>query len=281
MKVLFISNSTCYYLADELYGLLSAAGYGNAVLGLVYKAGCSVQQHEIWRREGAANYQFRIWDQNGYRTVDHYSLQDALDYAAWDVISFDNNAASFASGDIQQSLDQAEPYFGELYRAVYQQHPQSRYLWHQVWANEIGYSAAFKMETMEQRQRVYQAKKGVMEYMRQTYGLEAVPTGDAWETVRDLPLFTMPMKGLAIDRFTLCTRIRNGQLYDDFSHDGDMGGGQYLNACVWFEVLTGKSCIGNPFRPQYTYEGIDCSLTEEKIAVLQMAAHAAVLEYAG
>jgi hypothetical protein len=52
----------------------------------------------------------------------------------------------------------------------------------------------------------------------------------------------------------------------DNQHDGDIGGGQYLSACVWFEVITGKNCIGNLFRPGYP-------LPEEKILTLQQAAH--------
>ena len=55
----------------------------------------------------------------------------------------------------------------------------------------------------------------------------------------------------------------------DYYHDGDIGGGQYLNACVWYEVLMGKSCVGNTWRPPY-------ELSEEKIAILQAAAHEAV-----
>ena len=276
MKVLFISNSTCNYLADELYGMLSAAGHADAVLGLVYYAGCSVRQHERWHRESAANYQFRLWDKNGYRAIDGYSLQNALDFAQWDVLTFDNNAASFASGQVEASLAEAEPAFGSLYNAVKAQFPDSRYMWHEVWANEVGYHSAFEMKSKAQRTQVYLAKRGVMEYMQKTYGLEVVPTGDAWEKVRDLPLLTKPVEGLPIERFTLCTRVKNGTLWDDFSHDGDMGGGQYLNACVWFEVLTGESCLGNTFRPVYVFDGIDCSLSEEKIAAVQQAAHEAV-----
>ena len=276
MNVLFVSNSTCNYLADELYGMLSTAGCGDAVLGLVYYAGCSIAQHEQWRKEGAANYEFRLWDQTGYRAMEACSLQMALDFLPWDVITFDNNAKSFASGEVEASLAQAEPYFGSLYGAIRQQFPSARYLWHEVWSNEIGYHSAFEMKTKAQRTQVYLAKRGVMEHMQKTYGMEVVPTGDAWEKVRDLPLFTTPIAGLPIDRFTLCTRIKNGMLWDDFSHDGDMGGGQYLNACVWFEVLTERSCLGNTFRPVYVFEGMDCSLSEEKIAILQQAAHEAV-----
>ena len=110
-------------------------------------------------------------------------------------------------------------------------------------------------------------------------GMEGVPTGDAWEKVRDLPIITEAPSWSGLDRFTLCTRIVNAKLYDDYSHDGDLGGGQYLNACVWFEIITGRSCVGNTFRPTYAFMGKDMGLSEEKIAVLQQAAHEAVQEW--
>ena len=67
----------------------------------------------------------------------------------------------------------------------------------------------------------------------------------------------------------MCKRlsINNGE--GDYYHDGDIGGGQYLTACTWFEVLFGQSCIGNSWRPPY-------AISEEKITALQEAAHQAV-----
>lgn len=279
MNVLFISNSTCYYFTDELMGLLQAAGYEDVTLALVYYSGCSIQRHHQWYLEGAKNYQFRVLTKDGLQITEGYGLEEALCFRNWDVISFDNNARSFASGDTQTALEQAEPYLGDLYSRIRDKLPDTRYFWHQVWANEIGYSLAFEMKTVEQRTQVYQAKKGVMDIMANTYGMERVPTGDAWEKVRDMEIFTTPLPEFPdVERFSLCSRLAKNAFKDDYSHDGDIGGGQYLNACVWFEVLTGESCLGNAFRPQYLYGSVDVSLTEEKISILQNAAHAAVTE---
>ena len=63
--------------------------------------------------------------------------------------------------------------------------------------------------------------------------------------------------------------------YGDMYHDGDVGGGQYLNACVWFEVLTGKSCVGNTYVPTYTYNGTTYEMLYDA-SVLQQYAHQAV-----
>ena len=278
MNLFFVSNSTCYYFMDELYGLLEEAGYQNVTLGLAYYSGCSVQRHYEWWLADMPGYQLRILDKDGLHVYEGRSMRQSLAYTDWDFISFDNNARSFASGDVNTSLANAEPYFGMLCKSIRQQFPLARFLWHEVWANEIGYSMAFQMETKEQRTRVYEAKRGVAGIMADTYGLGIVPTGDAWEKVRDLEIFRTPLEGLPVEKFTLCTRIQSGKIKDDFSHDGDIGGGQYLNACVWFEVITGESCIGNTFRPRYGFNGVDCSLSEEKIGILQKAAHEAVAE---
>ncbi len=280
MNIFFVSNSTCYYFTDELYGLLSAAGYEDVTLALVYYSGCSIQRHYEWMKESASNYEFRVIDKEGLHISADRSLMAALSEKKWDVISFDNNARTFGSGDIQTALELTEPYFGALFTQIQEMFPQARYLWHQVWANEIGYKASFEIKTKEHRTRIYQAKRGLMHHMMKVYGIEGVPTGDAWEKVRDLPLFTTPLPAFPkAERFTLCSRMRKGEFKDDFSHDGDIGGGQYLNACVWFEILTGESCLGNPFRPRYEYNGTDVSLTEEQIHVLQKAAHEAVAEF--
>ena len=281
LNVFFVSNSTCYYFTDELYGLLTAAGYENVTLALAYYSGCPLEKHYNWLQQDYAGYQLRIIDERGLTTRDNYSLRMAMNIKNWDVISFDNNSASFGSGNAEKAIDIAEPYFGKLHEYMKKNFPDARLLWHQVWAAEIGAKkSTFEVNDVAKRTQIYQAKHDVMLHMMDTYGIEGVPTGDAWEKVRDLPLFTTVPKSLPeVTRFTLCSRIMKNKFYDDFGHDGDIGGGQYLNACVWFEILTGKSCVGNTFRPEYIWNGIDLSLSEEKIAVLQKAAHEAVAEH--
>ena len=280
LNVFFVSNSTCYYFTDELYGLLAATGKSDVKLCLAYISGCSLQKHYEGYRLKRSDYQYRILSKDGLEVINNQSLADCLASENWDVISFDNNARSYASGEVQTSIDNAEPYFGLLLKDLREKFPKARFLWHQVWANEIGYNMAFKMESKEQRDKIYLAKLGVTNYVTSTYGIGAVPCGRAWEKVRDLPLFTSPLPAFPeAERFSLCSRIASGEFKDDYTHDGDIGGGQYLNACVWFEILTGESCIGNPFRPTYTYKGKDVSLTEEKIQILQNAAHEAVEAY--
>ena len=278
LNVLFVSNSTCVYFPDELVGVLTAAGYKDVTLCGVYYNAASIKQHYEWLQGRETKYRFDINTPEGRTSIQDYDLTAALAYRNWDVISFDNNSASFGSGNVDIALSNAEPYFGQLLEYIQTQYPLSRYFWHEMWANEVGYSLTYQMTSVAQRTQIYNTQKEVAKTLAQRYSLEIVPTGAAWEKVRDNSIITTPIDGIPLDRFTLCTRVYNGELRDDFVHDGDMGGGQYLNACVWFEIITGQSCVGNTFRPKYEYAGIDCSLSEEKIALLQNAAHEAVAE---
>ena len=83
-----------------------------------------------------------------------------------------------------------------------------------------------------------------------------IPGGDAWQIARANPW------------------VGDVMCKEDMYHDGDVGGGQYLNACVWFEVFFGESCVGNTWRPAY-------ELSEDKITALQQAAHEAVVAVYG
>ena len=60
----------------------------------------------------------------------------------------------------------------------------------------------------------------------------------------------------------------------DKSHDGAAGGGQYLNAAIYYEMITGNDVRGNTWRPSY-------AISEEQVLELQKIAHEAVLNLYG
>ena len=138
-----------------------------------------------------------------------------------------------------------------------EQFPQSEFFWHQTWSYEVGYDRDNGViDSPEAQEAQHQTVRDVALHLCKEYDLIRIPVGDAWQIARKDPMIGD----------VLCHK--KGAV-GDFLHDGDTGGGQYLNACVWFEVLTGKSCIGNTWRPEY-------DLSEEKIVQLQKVAHEAV-----
>lgn len=109
-----------------------------------------------------------------------------------------------------------------------------------------------------------------------TYGLERVNLGEAWQEYRAVANASST-DGL---EDTLCARLGktvSGTPHEgDFAHDGDVGGGQLLNACVWYEILTGLDCRDNDYSPTYTYGGKTFTLSDELVTALKEAAHKAV-----
>ena len=278
MNILFIGDSSCHYWTDELWGLLDAAGYENVNVCNVYYDGCTLKQYWTFHEENATKFEFRTANSGGRKSQKEFTLAGALQMYNWDVISFQNSKTSmYKGGDKAGALATTEPYLSNLYEYVHDQYPLSNYYWHQNWSCEVGYdNSVYQMTSVDMRTEEYEKQKYVAEEVAKKYGFKIIPTGDAWEKVRDLPLFRTPIEGVNLEEFTLCSRIHNNKFMDDLGHDGDIGGGQYLNACVAFEVITGQSCVGNTFCPKYELSGIDCSLTAEKIGILQNAAHEAV-----
>ncbi len=82
------------------------------------------------------------------------------------------------------------------------------------------------------------------------YDMDRISTCEAWAIIRDG----------GYDN--LCARL--GKQYADTApensgdnyHDGDIGGGQYLNACVWYEYLFGLDVRENTFVPTYNGAGL-------------------------
>jgi len=258
VNVLMIGNSGCYYYVEELYGIAKAAGIKMKVCNLYY-SGCPLEKHWTWWKLNEKKYQYFETDENGRIGYSNYSLNMALQSENWDMISLQEAFSPNKAKDRELCFSNCEPYMKDLTAYLREQFPQSKLFWHQTWSYEVGYNRDNGViDSPEAQEAHHQTVRDVSLHLCKTYDLQRIPVGDAWQIARRDPVIG--------DR--LCHK--KGAV-GDFLHDGDTGGGQYLNACVWFEVLTGQSCIGNTWRPDYV-------LSEEMIAALQQDAHRAVEE---
>ncbi len=288
-NVLFVGNSYSYYWLDELWGLLNAAGYENVRVCDVYSSGCSFKKHWEWYTNGEANYTyFQIYESAERNAWKEVSLEECIAYANWDYIGFQQTGSPMYDGGtengpqkFQQSVD---TYLPNLYRMFYEKFPQAQFFWMQHWVHEVGTSEKEGLGSQSAQDAYYQGYKEVAAKICPKYGFTNAPLGDAWQSIRHDPLFYKTGSG-DYPELTLHTRVfqGSGEPYDDIhrtdlSHDGDMGGGQYLNACVWFEVLTHTSVLDNSFSPAYFHQpsGVTYTLTAEQIQKLKTAAHDAV-----
>lgn len=273
LRILAIGNSFCYYFTDELYGMLKEAGI-EAVVTNAYYSGCRLEQHWNWLNDGSAKYQFITVSSSGKQTLDDFTLEAGMKLQNWDVITLQQHYNPDVAADLEEAQASCEPYAEKLYGYLAEKFPCAELLWHHTWAYQVGYQGpvgkdpdtideAAKVLTVEKQTLTYENIRSTALKVCEDNGVGRIPGGDAWQLAR----------ANAAVGDNLCARLAVNAGEGDYYHDGDIGGGQYLNACVWFEVLTGKSCVGNAFRPSY-------ELSEEKIAALQEAAHQAVANMA-
>lgn len=276
LKVLMIGNSYCYYYVEELCGMAKATGV-DLKLYNVYADGCSLEQHWTWYQQDEGDILLYQTDSEGRRRIkDVRNLEDCLAKEEWDVISLQTNTKPIGTTFeeyVASEKDSEGYYLQHMYEMLKEKFPNARYLWHRSWERDVypEGSYPYSPQTRKQQIQAYNlTERYTTEVIRKEFPqFDIVPTGNAWELARR-------------DGITgLCGSTWNGNpakkpdyINGDYVHDGNIGGGNYLNACVWFEILFGKSCIGNSYLADYTLNSY-AGIADTKEA-LQQYAHRAV-----
>jgi len=255
-KILAIGNSFCFRLVEELYGVAHAAGE-EVLIANLYHAGCTVNAHWTWLQDDSPNYDLWFTTSMGrWVNVNVTTIDGAIHYYDdWDIITLQQHFAPERTVDYNTALNSCDPYVKNLYNYLKQEHPNAKLFWHQTWAYSTAHSS---IGTTAVQTNQYNQIKAVSDYLAQQNSVPQIPCGDAWVLARANPAVTAD------------------PCLDDHYHDGDVTGGQYLNACVWFETLFGKSCVGNTWRPTQNWSPSNYNLSESLISALQTAAHEAV-----
>jgi len=281
LNVLMIGNSYCYYYVEELYGLAEAAGIKMRVCN-VYYSGCSLQQHWTWWKTKEAHYDFFSTDENGrVKSQGKVDLKWCLEQRDWDVISLQDGGGGklLRYNSVEYALEATRLYRRDLYRYLKERFPEADFYFHHSWTYDIGHTRTDGYVMKDRAQQIeYAVKKaGMATGVCEEDDVQRINTGDAWEIYRE----ACDAKQIL---HSLTARLGKNSLdpqkehSGDGTHDGDIGGGQFLNACVWYEILTGKDCRENPYAPVYTYKGETFTLSEEMLTMLRSAAHKAVTE---
>ena len=259
-NLLLVGSSAFSYQMEEMVGMADAAGVKMVIYHLYY-SGCRLKQHYDWWKNGENNYKMTRVDISGNTVTENVGLVYGMSLENWDAIGLCAGGANeMRALTAEDFVSSRKLYLDELIGLFRKEFPASTLYWQQHNAYQIGYSdAAFSIVSPDQQQADAEAYRNQAKLVAQTYDLQWIPRGDAGQIARANPVVGD----------TLCARLGiNGNLGDN-AHEGDIGGGQYVTACTWFEVLFGQSCIGNTWRPPY-------DLGEEKIEALQQAAHEAV-----
>jgi hypothetical protein len=276
MNILMIGNSYCFYYVEELYGMAEAAGIKMRVCNLYYD-GCPMNNHLNWWRQGEKKYRYYETFEQGRKRTDNVDLEWALSQQQWDVISFQLGGREMRNYTIEESLEQNREARNVLYAYVRERFPAAKLYFHQTWTFEIGHTKkdGFVMRDLNQ-QIAYTAKvRAMADGICQENKVARINTGDAWEIYRN----ACNAAGIA---HNLCARLGKSDGTDphggDGTHDGDIGGGQLLNAAVWYEILVGLDCRETTYRPAYIYDDQVYTLNETMVEMLLSAAHKAVAD---
>ncbi len=276
LNILVIGNSCAYYFMDELEGIASAAGYQVDVYNAYYSLASGNQVDAHWdnltvNKNNSAKNDYKLYKtsagtrkQIGRKTT----LDAAISYTDWDVIVMNESVRPKKCDTYEAMYKNTVEDAKRIYDYIRAKQPNAALFWYQGYSYEIGWvssdNEAEHMTTLERQNTNHENIKLASRLICQQNKIGLIPVGDAWQLARANPIFGQH----------LTERWFNGNHKEDHYHDGESGG-QYLNACVFFECIFQTSCVGNSFVPTPGGE-LQYPLTSEKIALLQEMAHSAV-----
>ncbi len=246
IRILSIGNSFSVDAVEQnLYELFKAEGI-EVIIGNMYKGGCSLDRHYDYISNDKPGYSYRKVE-DGKRTVrDKVTLASVLETEDWDYISLQQSSGS-------SGIYSTYSHLAYLVEYLRKEEPQAILMWHQTWA----YAEDLKPEKKAEWVPVY--------------GRNQMTMYNAIMDVSRKLMADYPDFSIMIPCGTAIQNGRTSYLGDRFCRDGyhlDLTFGRYTAACTWFEALSGRSVVGNPYAPASIDEGM------KKIA--QKAAHAAV-----
>lgn len=270
VRLLTIGNSFSGNATRYLGDLAKAAGH-TLVLQPMSVGGASMEVH--WTKIQANEKDPK--DPAGlYGTRD---LKGTLASGNWDVVTIQQ--ASIKSHD----LATYQPFATQLRDYVKTHAPKAELLLHQTWAYRVDDPRfkAPKANDPPTRAAMYEGLRDAYAAVAKELGIRRIPVGDAFHLADSDPKWGFkpdasfdPKKAVApaLPDQTHSLHVgwrwnaKDGKLAMDGHHANSAG--EYLGACVWFEVLFQESVVGNTFVPK--------DLSPEDAAYLRDVAHRAV-----
>jgi hypothetical protein len=276
VRLLTIGNSfsrnATHYLPD-----LAKAGGHKLIHRPIVVGGASLQLHA----EKFQKFELDATDKAGCYTNGR-SLKQELMADRWDFVTIQQ--ASIKSHDIETY----RPFAGQLRDYVKKHAPQAKLLVHQTWAYRCDdprfMKPSGKPGEPPTREAMYRMLTSAYRTIAAELGARIIPVGDAfdladrdakWGYRPDTKFVSKNAKFPALPDQTHSLHVgwqwRKGKdgkqtLGMDGHHANTAG--EYLGACVWYEVLFGESVVGNRFVPK----GLDAAYAR----FLRETAHKAV-----
>jgi hypothetical protein len=251
IKVLAIGNSFSQDAVEHLHAI-AQAGSVEMTVGNLYIGGCPLSLHWENAQTDAKAYEFSKTGQ----PVRMSSIREAIEGDHWDYITLQQ--VSHYSG----MPETYQPYLTNLFKYVKNLAPHAELLIHQTWAYEIDSTHEGFTNYKNDQSVMFKALKDTYCRFAEALGVRLIPCGEAMQLARAAAPFDYANGGRSLCR-------------DGFH--ASLSSGRYLLGAVWFEVLTGKSILDNPYVPAAAGEDPEPGVKE--MAVLKNSAHQAVLLY--
>ena len=218
------------------------------VIANMYIGGCSIERHVGNVRDDKPDYRLCLIAADGSRTVrEGVRLSEVIGLEPWDFVTVQQ--ASPDSG-----MPETYALLPELVQWIKAGAPQATILFHQTWAyGPHATHSAFPRYGSDQLQMYDAIMHAVRSEVPHAGIRRFIPSGTAIQDART-------------------TRLGN-----DLTRDGyhlSYGIGRYIAACTWFEALTGRSVVGNTYRPDGSEHGTE-AITAADALIAQRAAHKA------
>lgn len=278
IRLLTVGNSFSANATHYLGSIAQAAG-DTLVLREDNVGGASMEVH--WKKVQA--FEKDPKDKLGLY-IKGNSLKMDLTGEHWDVVTFQQSSI------LSHNLATYRPFAKQLSDYIRRYAPDARLLLHETWeyrVDDVRFSAkAPKPGEPKTQDEMYLGLSSAYSIIAKELGVQRMPVGDAFHIANRDPKwgfkpFTKPFDS---------KKAKPGELPDQ-AHSLNVGwkwkktggkntlgmdghhastAGEYLGACVWYEVLFGKSVENNSFLP----EGLDAAYAK----FLRTTAHRAVAE---
>ncbi|MEP6671240.1 MAG: DUF4886 domain-containing protein [Chthoniobacter sp.] len=279
VRLLTVGNSFSHNATHYLGDLAKADG-NTLILREDNVGGASLEVH--WNKVQA--FEKNPADKLGVYTGGK-SLKDDLKGGHWDFVTIQQ--ASIKSHD----LATYRPFAVEMRDFIKQYAPDAMLLLHETWEYRLD-DARFSPKTPQpgepkSQDEMYRELADAYATTARELGLRRIPVGDAFHLANHDPQWGFHALAMPFDS----QHAKTGELPDQ-THSLNVGwnwkkqkdgqvklgmdghhastAGEYLGACVWYEVLFGKSAEGNRFVPP----GLDADYAR----FLQATAHRAIAE---
>lgn len=269
----FSANAT-HYLGD-----LAKAGGHTLIHQPLVIGGASFQVHA----EKAQKHEADPKDKAGLYTSGR-GLKENLELQKWDYVTIQQ--ASIKSHDFTTY----QPYAGWLRDYVAKHAPQAKLLVHETWEYRKDDPRFTKPSASpgepKTQDEMYAGLRAAYDKLAAEFNARIIPTGDAFHLADTDPKWAyqtdttfdpkaarqpeLPNQTHSLHVGWRWARPKTGKGPVALGMDGHHASmaGEYLGACVWYEVLFGESSVGNTFIPK--------GLNPKDATFLQETAHQAV-----